>query len=185
MPESIVSPNDWFKKAGVTIYDNDKLQLPIRDIILPMHHASTSIERYEKEKDLPQTMDVFGKFQLIQNIGINVRAADKAYFNLWSSALIKNSINNEATVILFGGCKNCLQASLSPNSLREHVAPKLKELSDLNNNKIIHAMDSGEMIKESDAHIVFEYYNEFLNLNLMYFPEIQSLKKRKCKQCMS
>jgi len=41
------------------------------------------------------------------------------------------------------------------------------------------------MIKESDAHIVFEYYNEFLNLNLMYFPEIKSLKKRKCKQCMS
>ncbi len=185
MPHNIVSPNDWFNKAGVTISEDDKLQLPIRDIILPMHHASASIKRYEKEKDMPQTMDVFSKLQLIQNIGINVRAADKAYFNLWSSALIKNSINNEDAVLLFGGCKNCLQASLSPNSLREHVAPRLKELSDINNNKIIHAMDSGGMIKESDAHIVFEYYNEFLNLNLMYFPEIKSLKKRKCKQCMS
>lgn len=184
MSEILVSPNDWFKKAGVILSD-EKLQLPIKDIILPMHHASTSIEKYEKEKNLPQTMDVFGKLQLIQNIGISVRAADKAYFNLWSSALIKNSINNEEVVRLFGGCKNCLQMSLSPNSLREHVAPKLKELSDLNNIKIIHAMDSGGMLNESDSYIVFEYYNEFLNLNLMFFPEVKELKIRKCKQCMS
>jgi len=147
MPESVISPNDWFIKAGAIIYDNDKLKLPIKDIIIPMHQASTSIEKYEKEKDLPQTMDIVGKVQLIQNIGINVRAADKAYFNLWSSALIKNSINNEEAVSLFYGCKNCLQTSLSPNSLREHVAPKLKELSNLNNNRIIHAMDSGGMIQ--------------------------------------
>ena len=192
MPKTIVSPNDWFKKAGATISDDWKIQhpfkgilLPMKDILSPMNNASTSIERYEKEKDLPQTMDVFGKLQLIQNIGLNVRAADKAYFNLWSSTLIKNHINNEDHVLLYGGCKNCLQASLSPNSLREHVAPKLKELSDLNNNKIIHVMDSGGMIKESNAYIVFEYYNEFLNLNLMNFPEIKLLKKRKCKQCMS
>lgn len=185
MPSTIISPNDWLKKAGVKIYSDDKLRLPIRDIILPMHHASISIERYEKEEDQPQTMDVFGKLQLIQNIGINVRAADKAYFSLWSTALIRNSIYNEEAVLLFGGCKNCLQASLSPNSLREHVSPKLKKLSDLNNNKIIHAMDSGGMIKESDFHIVFEYYNEFLDLNLMYFSEIKSLKKRKCRECMS
>jgi hypothetical protein len=181
----IVSPNDWFQKAGVIISNDDKLRLPIREILLPMHHASICIERYEKEKDRSQTMDVFGKLQLIQNIGINVRVADKAYFNLWSSAIITNTINNEASVIQFGGCKNCLQATLSPNSLREHVAPKLKELSDLNNEKIIHAMDSGGMIKESDFYIVFKYYNEFLNLNLLYFPAIESLKKKKCKQCMS
>lgn len=185
MSDTIVSPNNWLKKAGVTISDEDELKLPIRDIIMPMHQASICVERYEKEKDLTQTMDVYGRLQLIQNIGINVRAADKAYFNLWSSALIRSNINNEEVVCLFDGCKNCLQASLSPNSLREHVSPKLKELSELNNKKIIHAMDSGGMIKDSDAHIVFEYYNEFLNLNLMYFPEIKSLKKRKCKQCMS
>ena len=185
MSETIISPNNWIKKAGGYISADGKLQLPLRDILLPIHHASICIERYEKEKDEPQTMDVLGKMQLIQNIGLNVRAADKAYFSLWSSALIKNSINDQKVVSLFGGCKNCLQASLSPNSLRENVAPKLKALSGLNNIKIIHSMDSGGMIKESDIHVVFDYYNEFLNLNLLQFPEIRSLKKRKCKQCIS
>lgn len=159
--------------------------LPIKGILVPMHHASTSIERYEKEKDKSQTMDVIGRMQLIQNIGLNVRAADKAYFDEWSKALVCRNINNTEVIALFGGCKNCFQSSLSANSLREFVSPKLRLLSDQNNTKIIHALDSGGMIQESDFHVVFEYYDEFLRLNLLFFPEIKSLPKKKCKQCSS
>ncbi len=185
MSDEIISPNKWITKAGGHLTKDDKIALPIKAILMPMHNASTSIERYEKEKDKPQTMDLIGKMQLIQNIGLNVRAADKAYFNEWSKTLITKNINEPSIVNLFGGCKNCLQSSLSPNSLREFVSPKLKELSDQNNEKIIHAMDSGGMIKETDTNIVFEYYDAFLALNLMYFAEIKSLPIKRCKQCSS
>ena len=185
MSDEIISPNAWITRAGGHLTKEDIVALPIKVIIMPMHNASTSIERYEREKHKPQTMDLVGKMQLIQNIGLNVRTADKAYFNEWSKALIAKNINEPNVINLFGGCKNCLQSSLSPNSLREFVSPKLKELSDQNNVKIIHAMDSGGMIQESDANIVFEYYNEFLSLNLMYFPEIKSLPIKRCKQCSS
>ncbi len=185
MSDEIISPNEWISKAGGHLTKEDKVILPIRAILIPMHNASTSIERYEKEKDMPQTMDVAGKMQLIQNIGLNIRAADKAYFNEWSKTLISINIHNRDVIKLFGECNNCFQSSLSPNSLREFVSPELKTLSDQNNIKIIHAMDSGDMIKESDTHIVFEYYDKFLQLNLMYFPEIKSLPIRKCKECTS
>jgi len=183
MSHELISPNNWITKAGGHLSRDGKIRLPIRAILLPMHHASTSIEQYKEEKDKPQTMDIVGKMQLIQNIGLNVRAADKAYFNMWSSAIIDYNINNSEVVKMFGGCKNCLKSSLSPNSLREQVSPKLKQLSDLNNTKIIHTMDSGGMIKESDIHIVFEYYDEFLSLNLMSFPEVNTLPKKKCNKC--
>ena len=185
MSNEIISPNNWITRAGGHLTIDDKVHLPIKAILVPMHHASISIERYEKEKDKPQTMDIVGKMQLIQNIGLNVRAADKTYFNEWSKMLIQKNINNNEVIALFGSCKNCFQSTLSPNSLREFVSSKLKILSDQNNEKIIHAMDSGGMIRESDIHIVFEYYDEFLRLNLMFFPEIRSLQKKKCKECSS
>lgn len=185
MNEEIISPNKWITRAGGHLTKDDKVILPLKAILVPMHNASTSIEKYEKEKDKPQTMDLIGKMQLIQNIGLNVRAADKAYFNEWSKTIIANNIGNSDVVALFEGCKNCFQSSLSPNSLREFVSPGLKNLSDLNNTKIIHAMDSGGMIEEQDIHVVFDYYDEFLRLNLMYFPEVRSFPKKKCKECSS
>lgn len=81
--------------------------------------------------------------------------------------------------------KTALKKSLSGNSLREFVSPCLKKLGDLNNIKIIHAMDSGKLINEHDVHVVFDYYDEFLKLNLMYFPALKSLPKKKCKECES
>lgn len=185
MPDTIVSPNDWFVKAGVRLTPDDKLVLPLKCVLLPIHQASICIEKYKKEKDLPQTMNAIGRMQLVQNIGLNVRAADKAYFNEWSDSIIKNNINKEEVIELFGGCKNCFQSSISGNSLREFVSPALKELSDQNNVKIIHAMDSGQVIKGRDFHIVFDYYDEFLKLNLLFFPTTaMSLPKKKCKACI-
>jgi len=186
MADEIISPNSWLIKAGAYISFEDKIILPLKCVLIPMHHASTSIEKYHKEKDLPQTMDLVGKMQLIQNIGLNVRSADKAYFNEWSSTIVQNNINNEDVIKLFGECKNCFKKSLSGNSLREFVSPRLKELSDLNNTKIIHGLDSGKpIIPETDFHIVFDYYQEFLTLNLMHFPALKSLPKQKCKECNS
>ena len=183
MVDEIVSPNSWITKAKGYLSAEDKLILPMKCTLIPMHQASTSIEKYNKEKDFPQTMDLVGKMQLIQNIGLNVRAADKAYFNEWSEGLIQINKNNTASIKLFRDCKNCMSKSLSGNSLREFVSLRLKELSDLNNTKIIHAMDSGNLISEEDIHIVFDYYEEFLNLELLGFPELKSLPIRKCGEC--
>ena len=184
MADEIVSPNNWIVKAGGHLAAEDKLILPMKCVLMPMHQASTIIEKYRKEMNLPQTMDLVGKMQLIQNIGLNVRAADKAYFNEWSSVIIQNDIDSTDVINLFGGCKNCFKKSLSGNSLREFVSTRLKELGDLNNNKIIHAMDSGKLINERDINIVFDYYDEFLKLNLLYFPALKSLPKKKCKECV-
>ena len=183
MADEIVSPNKWITKAGGYLSVEDKLIFPMKCILMPMHQASTSIEKYNKEKHLPQTMDLLGKMQLIQNIGLNVRAADKAYFNEWSQALIQINRDNMDSLKLFSDCKNCMSKSLSGNSLREFVSLRLKELSDLNNTKIIHAMDSGKLIREGDTHIVFDYYEEFLKLELLYFPELKSLPIKKCGGC--
>gem|GEM_PF-4185254 len=151
---------------------------------MPMHHASVSIEKFNKEKDLPQTMDILGRMQLIQSIGLNVRSADKAYFNKWSSSIIDSEINNKKTFQFFNNCIICFKKTFSSNSLREFISPTLKKLSDENNNKIIHAMDSGGMIKTEHFNIVFEYYNEFIKLNLLYFPPIENYPKKKCKNCL-
>jgi len=183
MVDEIVSPNNWIIKAKGYLTTEDKLILPLKCILIPMHQASTSIEKYNKEKDLPQTMDLVGKMQLIQNIGLNVRAADKAYFNEWSKGLIQINKDNITSLKLFGGCINCLSKSLSGNSLREFVSLRLKELSDLNNAKIIHAMDSGKYINADDVHIVFDYYEEFLKLELLGFPGLKSLPISKCREC--
>jgi len=185
MADDIISPKNWIVRAGGHLTTEDKLVLPMKCVLVPIHQASTSIEKYEKEKYLPQTMDLVGRIQLVQNIGLNVRVADKAYFNEWSSIIIEKNINNNEVIDLFGGCKNCFKTSLSGNSLREYVSPTLKALGDQNNSKIIHAMDSGKLIKESDTHIVFDYYEEFLKLNLMYYPALKSFPIKKCKECKS
>jgi len=184
MADEIVSPNNWIVRAGGHLSAEDKLILPMKCVLMQLHQASTSIEKYRKEMDLPQTMDLVGKMQLIQNIGLNVRAADKAYFNEWSITIIQNNIDSTDVMNLFGGCKNCFKKSLSGNSLREFVSARLKELGDLNNIKIIHAMDSGKLINERDVHVVFDYYEEFIKLNLLYFPALKSLPKKKCKECV-
>ncbi|WDP92307.1 MAG: hypothetical protein HUN04_22315 [Desulfobacter sp.] len=184
MKYEFIAPNQWLTKAGAFLSKSGKPILPIKAILMPMHQASVSIERYKQDKDKPQTMDLIGKRQLIQNIGLNVRSADKAYFNTWSKNIIESNIDNRSAVELFNGCKNCLQSSLSPNSLREYISPKLKELSDLNNSKIIHSMDTGGMIKEKNFNIVFDYYNEFMKINLMHYPEIKSLPIKRCKECL-
>lgn len=179
------SPNQWITRAGGHVSEEGNCVLPMKDILVPMHNASTSLVQYEAEKDESQTMDRVGKMQLIQGIAYNVRAADKAYFGLWSKTLIEINIKLPATVELFGGCKNCLQSSFSQNALREHVSPELKLLSDLNNENIIHKLDSGGIIQEQDYEIAIRYYNEFLNLNLMFYPEVKSLKKKVCRECSS
>lgn len=184
MAYEIVSPNNWIIRAGGHLSENDKLIQPMKCVLMPMHHASTSIEKYRKEKDLPQTMDLVGKMQLIQNIGLNVRTADKAYFNEWSNAIIQNGLNSSEVIKLFEGCKNCFKKSFSGNSLREFVSPRLKELSDLNNEKIIHTMDSGKLIDNQDFQVVFDYYDEFIQLNLLSFPALKDLPKKKCKECI-
>jgi hypothetical protein len=177
MSAEIVSPNNWITKAGAYLSSEDKLVLPMKLTLVPLNNASKCIEEFEDNLQL----DV--RIRLVQTIGLNVRNADKAYFNEWSSILIEKNIHNETAVHLFGGCKNCFQKSLSANALREHVSPKLKQLSDANNTKIVHSMDTGTILQETDFHVAFDYYNCFMELNLMHFPEVKSLPTLKCKTC--
>jgi len=173
----LVSPNDWLIKAGAFITPEGKIRMPMKFLLIPMNNASKSIVAYNSGLPLDERM------RLVQTIGLNIRNADKAYFGNWSRTLVEVNKVNRVCLSLFNNCMNCLAKSTSASALREHVSPELKRLGHENNDKIIHAMDSRNIIDSNDFHVVFEYYDCFLGLNLMFFPAIKDLQKQQCKEC--
>ncbi len=170
----IVSKNNWLTRAGAFLDKRDNLHLPMKHIVVSITNASHCIEQYEES--LPHDE----KLRLVQTLALNVRSADTAYFKQWSKALV--SLNDKNWRSLFG-CFNCFTRALSPESLRAHVLPLLKEARELVNVKIIHSLENSVTVKSDDFEVAFTYYDLFFHLNLMSYPAVHNLQKLKCKEC--
>ena len=170
----IVSKNNWLTRAGAFVDEKDHLHLPMKHIAVSMTNASHCIEQYEES--LPHDE----KLRLIQTLALNVRSADTAYFKHWSKALV--SLNGQNWKRFFG-CFNCFTKKLSPESLRAHVLPPLKEAREHVNVKIIHSLENAVTVRSEDFGVAFTYYDLFFQLNMMSYPAIHNLQKLKCKEC--
>ena len=170
----IVSKNNWLTRAGSFLDKEDNLHLPMNNILVSMTNASHCIEQYQESLSHDE------KLRLVQTLALNVRSADTAYFKQWSKALV--SLNDQNWKSLFE-CFNCFTKTLSPESLRAHVFPQLKEIRELVNIKIIHSLENSITVKSEDFQVAFDYYDMFFQLNLMSYPAITNLQKLKCKEC--
>lgn len=170
----IVSANDWLRKAGAFIDENDNLHLPMLHISVSMTAASRCIEQYNEALLLHE------KIPLVQSIAVSVRSADTSYFQRWSEIVIEN---NRHTWRKLFECFNCFTKTFSANSLREQVAPQLRDLRELANTENVHVLEGAVTIKLEQLRVAFDYYDCFLELNLMHYPAIDTLEKKKCKTC--
>ena len=165
---------DWLQKQAKVIEGKGVL-LPLRDVIVPLCVAETSIMEYNPEDSLIE------RVAIVQSIGLNLRNADKAYFNKWNKLIkLKNPFERVGAIF---SCSNCYNSSISTNSLREHFSQRLVELSDINNEKVIHAMDRGNLVDTEVFPLLKEYFSILTSIDLTGFPALTGINKKVCKSC--
>ena len=169
-----ISQHKWLEKQ--VKFNKTQIILPKINIIVCLNNVSAAIDEYNVDCPLEK------KIQLIQTIGLNLRNADKGFFNEWSQNLFKlNSFEKVSNI--FYGCNDCYQKAFAPNSLRKHYNDRLVELHILNNDKVIHSLEKGKIINPEVYPELVEYFDILTNIDLTGFPELKSMPRKQCKKC--
>lgn len=109
----IISENNWWNKAGAFVDKKTMtLHLPMKHILVSMKNASHCVETYNEALPLDERM------LTIQTLSINLRNADKAYFQKWSEGLIEANISDENVLKVFNNCNSCLRKKILLNDQR-------------------------------------------------------------------
>lgn len=170
-----ISHHKWLKKQ-VKIVGENQILFPKSDLIVTLNNVSSAIDKYNEELFLED------KIQLIQLIGLNLRNADKSYFNGWSEYLFKENPFVKAGHI-FNNCKECYNTALAPSTLRKHYNERLVELHQINNNEVIHCLEKGKIIDPKVFSLLVEYFYLFTSIDLTGFPELIGIDRKQCKKC--
>jgi hypothetical protein len=138
--EQIISPNNWLKKAGARLED-EQLILPLKCLLVPMALASEAILDFNKSESLNDRI----KYGLV--VVSMVRIADTAYFRRVAKMLLE--MNKPAKISI---CEHCIRGQWWPN--------EMKKYRKMVNETIIHKMEDGLPINNEDLKVVESYYNE-------------------------
>lgn len=170
-----ISPYKWLEKQAKVVNDS-QIILPKTDIMISLNNVSSAIDEYNEDLFLEK------KIQLIQLIGLNLRNADKSYFNEWNQFIIKANPFIKVSNI-FNNCKTCYDTAFFPNTLRNNLNPRLAELHILNNNEVIHCLEKGKIISPENFPILVEYFELLTSIDLTGFPKLEGIDIIRCKKC--
>lgn len=168
------SPHKWLEKQARFI--NEQLVLPANDIMIALNTVNEAINNYNDDLPLER------KIQLIQIIGLNLRNADKSYFNSWNKSLIEGN-PFEMVSEIFDGCKDCYSKALAASTLRNKFSPRLAELHIRNNDEVIHSLEKGNIIKTTIFPSLVEYFNILTSIDLITTPALEDIARKQCKKC--
>ncbi|EGQ7854882.1 hypothetical protein M5225_004658 [Vibrio vulnificus] len=160
----IVSPNNWMIKAGAHVVESNRLVLPLQCLLVPMGLASEAIVSYRNSDALNERI----KHGLV--VVTMVRVADTAYFTGVARMLYEH---NKKKVKI---CEHCLRGQLWPT--------KIKEYRQKANKNIIHKMEQGLPINNTDLEVVELYYEEMFKhplINPIHWP---SSTFERCQKCV-
>lgn len=161
--DEIVSANNWLSKAGARL-QGESIELPHHFVLVPLTIASEAIVDFRKHDDLSSKI----KAGLV--VATMVRVADTAFYNKISELINRQSPNRPNI------CGNCIRGQVFGTKMRQYR----KEA----NRRVIHKMESGEVISLEDLQVVDSYYEEIFKLPLMdpvSIPETKDVQL--CQKC--
>jgi hypothetical protein len=166
----------WLEKQA-KIVDERTLVIPRSDLIIALNAVSTAIDKYNDELFLEE------KYSLVQQMGLNLRSADKSYFIGWSEN-VKNNNPFEKIKDIFYECRACYDTAFAPSGLRKNFNERLVELHTINNTEILHPLERGEMINIDRFPELVEYFEIITSIDLTGFPALNGLDRKQCKKCL-
>jgi hypothetical protein len=162
-PPELSSANDWLRKAGARIEGTRPL-LPHKFLLVPLTLASEAIVDFRHSKQANDSL----KHAVV--VALMVRVADSAFYTNLSD-LINGANQNQPNI-----CHNCIRGQI--------CGTKMKTLRRDVNRRIIHKMESADIVPMEDLSIVEDYYEEIFKLPLAGDIAFPSRNLELCQKCL-